>query len=58
MNKKLPITNRIIKFTPTFTQSFCYDIKSEGEMICAAQNNGIIYYLHNNKKMTIFDAKN
>lgn len=57
LNKKLPVTNRIVKFSEDFSTSSAFDVKSEGEIICAAQSDGIIYYLHNSKRATIFDIK-
>ena len=40
-----------------YQKIFEYDIKQEGEIICAAQNNGVLYYLTNNKKIVIFDSQ-
>jgi len=55
MNQKLPIKNQIIKFDQDFKVKYKYLIAEEGEVICATQNKGVIYYLHSTKKLTIFN---
>lgn len=57
MAQKLPVTNQLIKFDKDFNVKFSYKIVTEGEMICCTQNQGVIYYLHTNKRMTVLDIK-
>lgn len=57
MNQKLPITNRVVTFDCKFNLVSSKDIPTEGEVICAAQSEDIIYYLHATKILTIFESK-
>lgn len=52
--EKLPVTNRILKLDALLHEMHSLEIKEKGEILCAAQSNGIIYYLHCNKRVTAY----
>jgi hypothetical protein len=54
LEKKLPITNQILRFK-NFTQASSLKIPHDCEVICACRNEYTIFYLHNDKFITIYD---
>ncbi len=58
--RKLPVQHKIVKFNEDFKPSESFDVPFPGDITCTVYNEkaGLIFYLHNGKKMTIFDVKN
>lgn len=54
LEKKLPITNSLVHFR-NFKKELEIKIPHECEVICAVRNGSTVFYLHNDKFITVYD---
>lgn len=55
--KKLPVKHRVVKFDSDFKPAETFDFLIPGDITCTVYNkaNPSIFYLHNGRKMTVFN---